>query len=533
MQTRKKKIDFGLDKPPKKTNKKIQKGSSRPKAPPASKESLLGASTKKSSPVTTQLPQRAISLQMNAKDMLGNESSLSFDDMYTLVKPALGVGCYGKVFKCIHKRCGAERAVKIIEKNKMQSQAERLEREINILRSLSHPHLMKLFEYIQDEQNIYLVSELYTGGELFDRIVELKKFTEHDAANILLPILQAVMYLHSQKVVHRDIKPENIMFESKSPNALVKLVDFGTSCHFDTSKLTTRFGTPYYIAPEVLKRDYSEKCDIWSVGVIMYIMLAGKAPFDGKNDSEILEKVVNGVYDPFPLSVSNEAKDLLGKLLEYDQKKRLSAQEACTHPWFKMSQTLSTLEVSNEVFLSLRSFHSTYKLQQAIWLFFVSNLTKEEERESLTSTFKALDLNADGLLSKEELLEYFMVKYGEGSEKRSKREVDALFEAVDIDRNGFIDYSEFVSASLDRQNLLTDTRLKDAFNLFDLNGDGVLSLEEIKKVFNRGKFTQLSEEQWKNMISEVDKNSDLNIDFEEFKEMMSKFLTRNSPNISV
>lgn len=207
----------------------------------------------------------------------------------------------------------------------------RLEYEVEILKNLNHPNIVRLFEVYENKDNIFLVQELCDGRELFDEISNRKKFSEMEAAIVTKQILQAIAYCHEKKVCHRDLKPENILIDPKSKGA-IKVIDFGTSHVFSKgNNMHQVYGTAYYIAPEVLSGEYNEMCDNWSIGVILYIMLTGKPPFPGKSDEIILEKVRNANYS-FPekdwSNLSPDSKDLVSKLMEKDFSKRLTAQQA-------------------------------------------------------------------------------------------------------------------------------------------------------------------------------------------------------------
>ena len=214
--------------------------------------------------------------------------------------------------------------------------------EVEILKKLVHPNIMQIFEFYEDKKNFYIITEFCEGGELFDKIIEKGTFSENEAAWIMKQLLSAVNYIHSNNIVHRDLKPENILLDTKKEN-IIKIIDWGTARFFDKSKKMNRInGTPYYIAPEVLAEKYDEKCDIWSCGVIMYIMLCGYPPFNAESDELILEKIKKGKFS-FPPeewdSVSPLAKDLVTKMLEFHPSKRLSANEALTHKWLVSNNT--------------------------------------------------------------------------------------------------------------------------------------------------------------------------------------------------
>lgn len=191
----------------------------------------------------------------------------------------MGSGAFGEVRKCIDKRSGAERAVKIIDRQGMsEKESAMLEREIEILKEFDHPNIVKLYEAYLDKKRYFLVTELCTGGELFDQIIKKPYYSERDAALVLKQVLMAVAYCHSKNIVHRDLKPENLLLQAEGAGSgsVIKVIDFGTSMKYDPSKkMKQTYGTPYYIAPEVLEGNYDNKCDIWSCGVIMYILLSG------------------------------------------------------------------------------------------------------------------------------------------------------------------------------------------------------------------------------------------------------------------
>lgn len=205
----------------------------------------------------------------------------------------------------------------------------RLKYEVNILKNLNHPNIVRLHEVFEDTKYIWLVTELCDGRELFDEIQSRKKFTELEAAIVTKQILSAIAYCHEKQVAHRDLKPENILIDSKQKGA-IKVIDFGTSHVFDSDKheMHQMYGTAYYIAPEVLSGNYTEKCDMWSIGVMLYIMLSGKPPFSGKEDRQILQRVAEGHYSltgDIWAKRSEDSKDLIRRLMEKDPKKRLSA----------------------------------------------------------------------------------------------------------------------------------------------------------------------------------------------------------------
>ena len=245
---------------------------------------------------------------------------------YHINPKELGHGHYGVVRKCMHRETKEWLAIKSIRKSKV-GRIEVLKREIDILKEVDHPNIIKLRAVFEDQKYLHLITELCTGGELFDRIIDKTNsaeghFSERDAAKLIRDICDAIAYCHDVKqIVHRDLKPENFLFQTGDDDAPIKIIDFGLSRH-DTQNLgvmKTKVGTPYYVAPEVLKREYTKSCDVWSIGVICYILLCGYPPFYGDSDNEIFESVRVGRYEfPSPEwdEVSQDAKDFINSLLQ-------------------------------------------------------------------------------------------------------------------------------------------------------------------------------------------------------------------------
>lgn len=305
---------------------------------------------------------------------------------------------------------------------------------------------------------------------MFDRLAKEKTLSEHDAAKIMKQLLSAVVYCHSKNVVHRDLKPENLLLDSPEPNAMLKVIDFGTSQVFDPGrKMSTKIGTPLYIAPEVLSKSYTEKCDVWSCGVILYVLLSGSQPFQGKTEYEVFQKIRKGVYTMSGHkweAVSKQAKDLVKNMMLYEPSQRFTALEALNHPWLNNNtKEKIDLESTRVLLNDLQSFSAQHKLQQAALTYIVSQLITGKEKEILQATFVSLDKDKDGKLGKEELIVGFKETFGEGYP--AEEEVEKLMEKVDIDGNGYIDLTEFVMATINKKKLLSHERLVSAFKMFD------------------------------------------------------------------
>lgn len=264
--------------------------------------------------------------------------------------------------------------MKIIKKENVDEQhLSTLCNEIKILKQLDHPNIVKLYEIYQDNQNIYLITEFLEGGELFNLILKSKHFSENIAAKIIKQLLSAISYCHAQNIVHRDLKPENMLLVDKD-RFDIKLIDFGLARSFlPNNSLCSKIGTPFYIAPEVLKKKYNEKCDLWSCGVILYILLCGNPPFTGRTDELLFESIKLGLVQFNGVewkSVSNEAKIFIKKLLKVNPEERLSAQQALQDPWIKIytSSEQVALPMANNIFNNLRTFNVLFIYYLLVYL---------------------------------------------------------------------------------------------------------------------------------------------------------------------
>mmetsp|Transcript_38638 Transcript_38638/g.109276 ORF Transcript_38638/g.109276 Transcript_38638/m.109276 type:complete len:369 (-) Transcript_38638:409-1515(-) len=270
----------------------------------------------------------------------------SLEDLMRLyrVEGIIGVGGFAVVKKAVDLSTGEPVAIKIVDTEKYQIGDQSLEREIDVLCKVDHPNCIKLHAVYHTGRNVYIVTELVYGGELLDRITETGNYSEKVAAKLLQQILLGVRYLHSRGIVHRDLKLENLVLVNRRHDSPVKIADFGLSKILDPQTLLkTICGSPQYVAPEVLAvgesaYDYTPAVDMWSVGVILFILLSGYSPFDDDNDQILFEKIKQGVYDtddPVWDDVSDLGKDLVAKLLTVDASCRLSAVEALGHPWIQ------------------------------------------------------------------------------------------------------------------------------------------------------------------------------------------------------
>ena len=462
--------------------------------------------------------------RFTARDMVGKRKQ-DFYNEYIYVRD-LGHGTFGEVVEAKHKNTKISRAVKmLLHENMTVAEKEDIFKEIEILRQLDHPNIMKIFEYFENKDHIFIVGELYTGGELFEKIVLQRRFTEKDAANVMKQILLAVNYCHKKGIVHRDLKPQNILYESKDPNSAIKLVDFGVSAVIEPNKNFSRAtGTPLFMAPEVLKKDYNEKCDIWSCGVILYMLLSGEIPFKGRTKQAILSQIASGTYDFLGKEwdhVSQKAKNFVKKLMTFNPNDRLSAEEALMDSW--ITDTIKEekdLVLAENALNGLRTYRAEKKLQEAFWTFISSYFARNDEKNEFLKVFKALDTNGDGTLSKDELLKGFkeVAPFGYKEE-----DIDQIMKAADSNGNGVIDYSEFVAATIQRRAIMENNRLEEIFKYFDKDGSGAITMDEIKELFNPGQ-KNIDDKKWKALLKEIDQNGDQEISYAEFKELISRIV---------
>ncbi|OMJ67989.1 hypothetical protein SteCoe_34693 [Stentor coeruleus] len=483
-----------------------------------------------------------MSFKVAASDFI-YEKTGKLRDVYKISKK-VGEGAFSSVRRIKHRVTGEKRAVKTVHKKSLRTEEEKnmVFNEVAILRSLDHPGIIKLHEYYQDELNYYIITEFCSGGELFERILNQGCISESVAAEYMKQIFSILIYLQERGVVHRDLKPENFLLSGPEETAYLKLIDFGSSQFCTPGEImTSKVGTPYYIPPEVLRKHYNYKCDLWSAGVLMYILLCGYPPFGGNTDQEILKKVSIGRFSfPSPEwdEVSFEAKDLIEKLLNTDLTRRYDARQALAHSWIANASTLPLNRANaSQLLHNLKNFRSEQMLKKATIGFITSQLATKNEREEMMELFRSLDTDNSGTLSAKEIKEVFRSLDTDNSGTLSAKEikegfrllfgseindidteVEKIMKQVDLDGSGEIEYSEFVSATLSRQQLLSKERLEMAFMAFDLDGSGTITANELKEVL--GKHHSYQEDMWSKLIAEADFNGDGVIDLTEFTKMM-------------
>ena len=385
----------------------------------------------------------------------------------------LGSGSFSVVKRAISKTTGKSVAVKCIVRSRLPpDEINALHDEVSILKEVTHPNIIHMHDFYEEEKSFYLVMELMEGGELFDRIVQKSYYNEKEARDLVMILLDSINYLHERNIAHRDLKPENLLLASLENDSEIRLADFGFAKKVTEAGLKTQCGTPGYVAPEILRGEsYGIAADMWSIGVITYILLGGYPPFHDENQALLYKKIKTGdfVFHPeYWGPVSSEAKSLITSMLTVDIDQRITAKEGLAHPWINMADA------------ELQSYDLVGTLAE---------IKKFNARRKLKGTIKAV-------MALTKMRRLITNLTGESSANLAAEEEGKTSE-------------EKIAA------------MKEAFYKFDENGDGNITTSELGTVMNNlGKFP--SEEELQTMINEVDVDKNGTIEFEEFVTLMKK-----------
>ncbi|KAG5621382.1 hypothetical protein H5410_006600 [Solanum commersonii] len=421
--------------------------------------------------------------------------SKNFGNKYELGEE-VGRGHFGYTCKAKFKKGelkGQEVAVKVIPKAKMSTTIaiEDVRREVKILRALTgHENLVKFYDAYEDHENVYIVMELCEGGELLDRILlRGGKYTEDDARAVLTQILKVVAFCHLQGVVHRDLKPENFLFMSKDENAQLKAIDFGLSDFVKPDeRLNDIVGSAYYVAPEVLHRSYSTEADVWSIGVISYILLCGSRPFWARTESGIFRAVLKAdpgfEEQPWP-TLSSEAKDFVKRLLNKDPRKRMTAAQALGHPWIKNSHDVE-VPLDILIFKLIKTYMRSSALRKAALRALSKTLTVDE-LVHLKEQFALLEPNKNGTINLDNIKAALM-KYATDAMKEARiHDFVASLNALQYRR---MDFEEFCAAALSVYQLEAldqwEQHARCAYEIFEKDGNRAIVIEELASELGLG-----------------------------------------------
>ncbi|BAT96371.1 calcium-dependent protein kinase 32-like isoform X1 [Vigna umbellata] len=450
------------------------------------------------------------------KDPTGRDIGLRYE-----LGRELGRGEFGVTYLCRDKETKEEWACKSISKKKLRTaiDIEDVRREVEIMRHLpKHPNIVSLKDTFEDDSAVHLVMELCEGGELFDRIVARGHYTERAAATVVKTIVEVVQMCHKHGVMHRDLKPENFLFGNKKESAPLKAIDFGLSVIFKPGeKFNEIVGSPYYMAPEVLKRNYGPEVDIWSAGVILYILLCGVPPFWAETEQGVAQAIIRSVVDfrrePWP-KVSDNAKDLVKKMLDPDPKRRLTAQEVLDHPWLQNAKKAPNVSLGETVRSKLMQFSVMNKLKKRALRVIAEHLSSEEAA-GIKEGFDLMDTGNNGKINIDELRE--------GLQKLGHQipdgDVHILMEVGDSDKDGYLDYGEFVAISIHLRKIDHDEHIHKAFQFFDNNESGYIEIEELHNALADEVETNI-DEVINAIMHDVDTDKDGKISYEEFATMM-------------
>ena len=528
--------------------------------------------------------ENIIDIQVQAKNFIVKRTQ-SLADVYERVQ-LLGQGAYGSVYKVKRKGTGTReiiRALKEISKKSMnvsQESVNEIRNEIEVLKNIDHPNIMKIFEFFEDDKNIYLINEFCGGGDVAGMNDKYGPFPEIFLKYIMFQIFLAISFLHSNQVVHGDIKRENIAFvysgkkqkkeqideyfkilfkdkelqeelndapgmenlSDKTKSILeemcnyeMKILDFGSSKMKkngkQNEKLTGITGTVYYCSPEVIKEKYDYECDEWACGIMMYILLTGIPPFDGESEEKIFESILEDDLNldiPQLKNVSEPCKDLIKKLLEKNPKKRINAEEALKHEFFTTGINVGNLlkgkykensEYLRKMFNNknlLRGKKKNSKFRDIVIAYIALNFSDENEKKKAKQIFMEMSGgNKHFLITKDT----FVSRLGKVYKGLKKEEIEDLFDTIDENKTGNIEYEELLRALSDKEKLLNDKNLREAFSFFDKDGSGSITWNEIAEIIDpEKKIPKNIIKEFLNEIGEQDEN--MKIDYFEFKRIL-------------
>ena len=483
----------------------------------------------------TQLSKKLVTLEQSIPvltEKLIIQQKGNLKDNYEIIKK-IGNGPLGSVYKAKNIYLKNIVAIKIIKKkkeNKEENDDSNITKQINILRQLNHPNIVKIHEFYVNEQYYQIITEYFNKGELFKYIKG--SYSEKQLAVIFYQIISGLGYLHSKKITHKNIKLKNIMIlekeqdiKTKEEYLWIKIVDFHTAEIIQRYKKNlTLLNNSYYSPPETINNIYTEKSDLWSVGVILHIALTGKVPFDGKTDEEINYKILNSSYndlDPRLLAHSSEVKDLLDKLLTKEENKRLSAEEALNHEWFKKYQgrALFSNFLPDEIQLyinNLCNYSCESKISQLVLAFLVHNLPKTISIYIILKLFRYFNLSGNCKLTKMELKKGL---YNYRNKEQVDKIVDQLFLLLDGDNNGYIESEEFIRACVDKKQILTKENIWYAFKFLDNKNENSIDVQTLMNAFD-AKPNKMLEAVFNKTLNKGDIDNNGKITFREFEQIL-------------
>jgi calcium-dependent protein kinase len=443
----------------------------------------------------------------------------------------IGYGSTGIITKVINKNTKIIRALKkIILENKKYT-LEEANKEILIMKKLDHPNILKVFEYyILEEKEVYIISEYVEGEELFEQLAKIKHFNEEDTYKIMIQLFSAIKLIHDNGIIHRDIKPENIVL-TNDQNLNIKLIDFGSCEIINNGKTNRKIGTPSYISPEIISGlDYDYKCDIWSLGVVMYFLLSGSTPFNGNSPNEIYDKIKKGIFtfnsNNFN-NVSDEAKNLIKSMLVKDQDKRININQVINSNWVKKFDYLYLKELNidedyyKKIAFNLKNFTINNKIQIAYlsYLFHNNYNYNDEEMINLIKVFYSINLNHNCRLSEKEL-ENFLEKYSLNEGNSISNKIISLFNDQNNSDKG-ISFEIFGLLNMNINEYINSENIQKVFKLFDNEKTGKITINSMKKLFDPNNEI-IDENIWNKFFEKINLSNDNPLNFISFSKIIKE-----------
>ncbi len=461
----------------------------------------------------------------NPKNKVTKVELFRIEDSYKIVNK---IGKGNNVFKVKNIKTNEIKVMKIIKRNTIDDDKNFI-KEIKTLTQLENANINTLIEYFIDENNYYLISDYVPNGELSVYLSQCKFLNEQQAQYIMSQLLNAVNYIHNNSIIHSDITLDHILIEKISDNKdklpMIKLIDVGIANFLSNNN------TIYspFISPEVIDNKYSYKCDIWSCGVIMYMLLKGEAPFKGSTREEVYSKIRKEEIDFDNIGgLSRYAKDLLSKMLERDPEKRFAAKECLKHKWMKLfnerkseNNNENSTQVSSKSIKEVSSSNAIEKLQSSIINYINHYVSYNSEEEKLNKIFKQSDKKGKGMISLEESEHLFNVFFMEKSNVQNffqKNKIMKILENEKQIKKGFISNDIFIKIAMEQVEKLNEANLKNAFDKFHISKDAMLTKEEIQSVFSKKEFMYKKE-----LIQQINSQNDY-ITYDLFKNIIDSLL---------
>ncbi|MCQ2821274.1 MAG: protein kinase [archaeon] len=457
-------------------------------------------------------------------------------DTYEIIKE-LKQKTPGKIFKIKKKDNGEIRILKVLEKRNAEKKSltQQEKKDIESIVKLNHPNLIKLFEVYDNEKYLSYICEYCKGKLLMEKIRDYKGKSEVIVASILHQILTVLAYCHKNKIIHACLNPEFIILskEHKRGYPIIKIYGFGLAkaCLDNPSQSDY---SPNYFAPEVLLDIYNDKCDLWSSGIILHVLLSAKFPFKGKTNAEVIEKIKSESFameEYFFKNVSKLAKDLICKLLKADPEERLSAEAALEHEWFKnlkIEERYSELNLNDikKLFQNITTFKVSNPVQIISLDYLIKNLESKGDLELKNKLFTIMDINNNGIVSKNHFCKRIQDIYEELGEKMPKETLDKMVDNFDFEDNeikkGEITFKKFTIGICDINTILKDDNLQKAYKNFDKANSNKITQEEVMNALTDK--NEYSKKEIHKALEKADSDKNGSVEFDEYKVMMQDLI---------